>query len=366
MARRPRIFACLTRILLVILAAKYLLVDMINSLDDVVFTLQHEHTICSSDKPKFAAVMFHSEPDQFESVLADLLPHIHEMWVVRLFLPWRRTDGGRDSQFFYRSEQRILGMNVVQQLAAKCVHVEVMKHDVSDFPIDHNLNARWTIDSGPVIANHFALSRETYESINEQQMLFFQQDSAFCSGANRTLDSFMHHKYLGAPWLPGRIQLAGNGKTLTLLYGNGGLSIRSKRFALFCINLAQYQHDWIEARLGNGLAEDIYFSRCLFEHFEDKVDIHEARFFAAEEFLDHPNFPFFAVHDPCRVAESEFAVGCSTEGNIRVTQDLIQKCPESRRVTARCVASCGFGKVDTSWEDGHSVGHVGKMQVLGI
>ena len=130
---------------------------------------------------------------------------------------------------------------------------------------------------------------------------------------------------------------------LNALYGNGGLSVRSKQFVIFCINLPQYQDEWNKARLGKGLPEDIFFSRCLFEHFQDVADADEARAFAAEETLEPFTYIFLAVHDPCRIAEGEFAVGCSTDRNRKITRELTNKCPESRRVLARCVAACGYG-----------------------
>ena len=73
--------------------------------DGLVIT-SPQHTPCSFEKAKFAAVMFHSEADEFDAVLQNLEPHMHEKWVVRLFLPW--LDVESHSQLFRRTKQRVL------------------------------------------------------------------------------------------------------------------------------------------------------------------------------------------------------------------------------------------------------------------
>ena len=293
---------------------------------------------CRFKTAKFAAVMFHSDAGEFEAVLQDLVPHIDDKWVIRLFLPWREDE--IHSKLFNRTRQKIQSMVVMNRLALICVRAEIFRHDMSELGFHNDFGDQGTHSDGPLIANHFLLSKETYKAIPEEHILFFQQDAAFCSGSNRTLESFMHHKYLGAAW-PSEIMIqAQNGSLLKILYGNGGLSIRSKRFVLFCISLVQYQEDWEVARIGKGIPEDVFFSRCLFEHFKGNIDVDEARAFAAEGLLDPDNYPFLAVHDPCRFAGGATGIGCATEKNRKLIRDVFRICPESRRVIARCVSDC--------------------------
>mmetsp|Transcript_7684 Transcript_7684/g.32040 ORF Transcript_7684/g.32040 Transcript_7684/m.32040 type:complete len:346 (+) Transcript_7684:215-1252(+) len=331
-------YAILTLILASLLASIHM---KSNSIISAVSSRPGSSSNCSGKETKYAAVMFHSDAEEFRSVLQNLISHLSDKWVVRLFIPWR------DDEEYFRfnqTKERILKMDVVNHMASMCVRVDIRRHDVSDLPVKYVLGLHGTTDSGPLIANHFALSKTTYQMIKEPQILLFQQDAAFCSGANRTLESFMHHEYLGAPWLGGRVLQDQNGKDMHVTYGNGGLSVRSKRFVMFCIELPQYHHDLEAARKGQGLPEDLFFSRCLFEHFKDAINVDEARAFAAEEHLEPRAFTFLAVHDPCRTADQVLAVGCSSKENKNTTRDLINMCPESRRIIAKCVAQCGFGE----------------------
>jgi len=194
--------------------------------------------------------------------------------------------------------------------------------------------------SGSVFANHFALSRRLYSSIPEKHLLFFQEDSVFClQRQNRTLESFMHHHWLGAPWLVRKHFRAQEGDQLNLFYGNGGLSIRSKSFILDCLDAEQYQEELVVARIGHGLPEDVFFSRCLYERHPHKVALDEAVAFAAEEVLV-PGFIPFGLHDPCRVANGAAAVGCATEQNKLLTKELLDACPSAGRILEKCVKEC--------------------------
>lgn len=301
---------------------------------------------------QYAAVMFHSDPHAFEATLGNLEPHLHASWAVRLFLPWNENHDIKEKSFSLQKEY-ILASAVVAKLTSRCILVTVSKHDMSDLGSQVAYDAISESGAGPLLANHFALSRETYEAIPEEHILIFQQDAAFCSRNKRTLDSFMHHLYLGAPWKDRKVLSDRLGVDLEVVYGNGGLSVRSKTFILECIDLPHYKKDYWDAREGKGLPEDLFFSRCLFEHHEDAVDINEAKKFAAEESIELPRYQFIAVHDPCRAFEREGAVGCSTEEKRNLTRMLIDSCPEARRVIARCVAECDFGKSSVSTEHEH-------------
>lgn len=156
------------------------------------------------------------------------------------------------------------------------------------------------------------------------------------------MESFMDHAYLGAPWLGGRALHKQNGDILPISYGNGGLSVRSRAFSIGCIDLPQYKSDHELSKIGQGIPEDLYFSRCLFEHYEKDVNLTEAQAFSAEEVLLQP-YLFLGVHDPCRMVDRENAIGCLTAENMKVTKGLLLSCPEAERVIARCIKDCEVG-----------------------
>lgn len=296
---------------------------------------------------KYAAVMFHTSITAFEPPLVNLEPMLSDQWAVRLFLPVDDFSAAGEATF-ERSKQSLLGIGVVAVLKARGVEVEVLKQHMTDLAP----NARFGAKGSFPVANNFALRRESYEAIPEEHILLYQPDGAFCANHTRSLESFMHHPWLGAPWNPQiakRMQDAQDGSKLHLLYGNGGMSIRSKAFVLDCIDRKQYHGDWVKAKVGKGLPEDIFFSRCLFEHHKDAVSLEESAAFSAEEMFV-PGNPSLIVHDPCRVANLRQpgkmvdSIGCATEEHRYITRELVRRCPEAKRVMmSRCVADCSYG-----------------------
>jgi hypothetical protein len=280
-------------------------------------------------------MMFHSIVGEFEHPLVNLEQHMTDSWAVRLFLPWR--DSATHNSLFEAGRKELMSLGVVKRLQARCVKVEVKKHNLNDLP--EKASDSYVTSSGAVLANHFGLSRETYQAMEEEKILFFQQDVALCSRNSRSLESFMEHTYLGAPWQGGRALHKGNGEALPMSYGNGGLSVRSKAFSITCIDKPQYKSDYELSKIGQGLPEDLYFSRCLFEHYEKDVNLTEAQAFSAEEVM-LPPYQFLGVHDPCRMADREYGVGCLTPINKQITIDLLESCPEAKWVIARCIQEC--------------------------
>jgi hypothetical protein len=55
-------------------------------------------------------------------------------------------------------------------------------------------------------ANLFVHDALLHEAIPEEHILLYQDDGAFCTQHARSLDSFMHHPWLGSPWNP-RVRL---------------------------------------------------------------------------------------------------------------------------------------------------------------
>jgi len=183
----------------------------------------------------------------------------------------------------------------------------------------------------------------------EEHILLFQEDGAFCARNNRTLESFMHHAWIGAPWDPVDVKVADavDGSKLHLLYGNGGMSIRSKTFMFDCIDKHHYQEDWKKSVLGQGLAEDIYFSRCFFEYRKDEVDLAEAKPFSSEEQYNADE-PSLVIHDLCRVANGDatHTIGCNSLPHQAVTMRLLKSCPEAIRVINRCITCVDDNSTD--------------------
>lgn len=291
-------------------------------------------------RSQYAAVMMHTAVEAFEPALENLIDHLDTRWTVYMFMPVFEGRSGSVPQF-QRAKAELLRLHIVKRLLDAKVQVTVRPHLVSDLPMDISDNSTGKSGSGPVLANHFALSSSTYEAITEEHILFFQQDSIVCERApnDRSLDSFMHHLWLGAPWLAHKSFRALDGSQLNLIYGNGGFSVRDKSFVLECMANKEYRVDLVESRSGKGLPEDIFFSRCLFEHHRKQVDVDEAIAFSSEEIVD-PEFPVLALHDPCRVSEGPSSVGCSSAAHVERTKFLLQRCPQVKRSILKCVRSC--------------------------
>ena len=287
--------------------------------------------------------MFHTSCGAFEEPLENLEVFLDSRWTVRLFLPlFPNEQSSRDQVASCRV--KIFELDVVNRLLGKHVQVHCMVHKITDIPFSLPTGALGRFQSGPILANHFALSRQTYDAIEEDSLLFFQQDVAFCAKSLevRSLSSFMHHPWLGSPWLVHKSTYLRSGTRLNLLYGNGGLSIRSKKFALGCLSQKDYHSEIELSRLGKGIPEDVFFSRCLYETHPGSVNIDEAIAFASEEKYV-PGFPVLALHDPCRVADGPSSVGCNSANHKERTRHLVEYCPEVKRVIKRCVAHCDFG-----------------------
>ena len=286
-----------------------------------------------SPRKKFAAVMFHSNMSAFHDPLLNIRPFLDQNWAVRLFIP------DCDRCHFEANKHALLRDRSVNLLQQAGIETTVFSHDVSDLPQGTTFDAKGSLDSGPILANHFALSKRVYDSIPEEKLLSFQEDVVFCSGSGRTLESFMQHRWLGAPWLVPKAFTGLLGTQINVLYGNGGAAVRSKKFILSCLKMKEYQDDVGRGLRGEGLPEDVFFSRCLFEHHKATTTIDEAISFAAEEII-LPDFPSLVLHDPCRVANGPASVGCEHASSRANTEALLQTCPEAWRIVNRCVSSC--------------------------
>lgn len=91
--------------------------------------------------------------------------------------------------------------------------------------------------------NQMMTSPDVYARLPFEHILVAQTDSMLCSGALKTVDSFLDYDYVGAPW-PYRLERLERG-------GNGGLSLR-KRSAM--IRFTQL------VPRGPKQPEDVYFS----------------------------------------------------------------------------------------------------------
>ena len=244
---------------------------------------------------------------------------------------------------FEHSKSYLTSMRVSQRLLANDIEVTVYPHHLKDLSIGMPRNAQGVAGSGPILANNFALSREIYEMIPEEHILLFQEDVAFCVKAQeRSLESFMHHAWLGAPWLVYKTQRSHDGNWVNLLYGNGGVSVRSKSFVLSCMDSKSYLGDLKKSRVGEGMPEDVFFSRCLFENYRNRIDVDDAIAFSAEEIIIEGHSTL-AVHDPCRTVNGVASIGCSSATHRKVTRDLMKRCPEVKRIIGKCVSNCNYG-----------------------
>ena len=81
-------------------------------------------------------------------------------------------------------------------------------------------------------------------------MLVFQTDSLLC---RRGIDEFDTWDYIGAPWRVDDLWCAGK-PWLTSVGGNGGLSLRSRRKTLECIDAIGYTR---------GQCEDVYYAEAM-------------------------------------------------------------------------------------------------------
>lgn len=306
------------------------------------FTLLHKVLLKSVPQTKFAAVMYHTDVSVFPEVLVNIRSLLDQSWTVRLFLP------DCASCSFEAQKDHLLAHSSLYLLQQKGIETIVHPHDIENLHTNLNLAG---IDDGYdkrisfLLANNFAMSQSTYEVIPEERMLFFQADVAFCAKtSSRSLESFMNHRWLGAPWLVHKSFISAQGTQINAIYGNGGVSVRSKSFAIGCLKRKQNLKAVLSAVKGEeGVAEDVFFSMCFFEHYGSEADIDGAISFSAEEKIV-PAFPSLALHDPCRAAGGPASIGCETEETITNANQLLQVCPEASRIIAHCVSSC----VDTT------------------
>ena len=333
----------LRRLLALCLFCRVILVSVVSL---IIITSSFLHRSFDQDlTPCYAAVMFHTSVNAFFPPLENLASFLDREWHVYLFLP-----GGAYSDFL--SDKLKLEAAVGHMLRQRFIKLSVRMHEMGAFESDVNRALENVHGAGVRIANSFALSREVYESIAEERILFFQSDSAFCSSALRDypLKYFMHYLWLGAPWNHQVQNLSihpdSNQRVGFLDFGNGGVSVRSRAFVLDCLDKAENSTELSKARSGFGVPEDVFFSRCLFEHHPNEANITAAHLFAAEEIISH-HVSSIAVHDPCRVANYNVpnVIGCASETHMVLTRKLMQRCPEARRIVRKCVEACDFGNL---------------------
>ena len=175
------------------------------------------------------------------------MPLLDTYWSLYLFLPYNPEWGEPALAKFRQKIVFLSKLNVVKELRKKGVEVNILRF-TTEMPHESlDVHGQGEVWSGPIIANQFALSRKTYQMFAEEHILLFQEDWAFCvKNSRRSLASFMHHAWLGAPWrepiIINSTSILEN-STLRLQYGNGGMSVRSKRFVLHCLDTKEYQFD---------------------------------------------------------------------------------------------------------------------------
>lgn len=109
--------------------------------------------------------------------------------------------------------------------------------------------------------NLFMVSNEFWDHINYDKILVFQADSKLL---RQGIEDFMHFDWIGAPW-----------KHITLLGGNGGLSIRSVEKSKEVISKVKYDVNLY----GN---EDLYFSKFIHKFGGNVAPMCEAMKFSVE------------------------------------------------------------------------------------
>lgn len=115
--------------------------------------------------------------------------------------------------------------------------------------------------------NQFMVSNEFWDHINYDKILVFQADSKLL---RQGIEDFMHFDWIGAPW-----------KHITLLGGNGGLSIRSVEKSKEVISRVKYDVNLY----GN---EDLYFSKFIHKFGGNVAPMCEAMKFSVETIF-YPN-----------------------------------------------------------------------------
>ena len=301
--------------------------------------------VAQVSRTKYAAVMFHTQVSAFEAPLENIASLLSPEWSVKLFVPYYEQ---RDAEAqFLKYKMAVCRLPVVRMLASRRVDVFVLKHTVSHMLHERNSALERVRGVGFRVANEFALSEETYTSIPEERLLFFQEDSAFCVSSGRKLEQFMDEVWLGAPWDP-KIQnisiTLDNGSQVRVPYGNGGVSVRSNSFMLKCIS--DNRKEWYLAVNGDGVPEDIFFSKC-FTRSGLPTREQKAAVFASEDML-YQDISSLAIHDPCRTADYDlpFVIGCASSEHRKSSKRLLQRCPEAKRVVRHCLEKCAYGNYD--------------------
>lgn len=110
------------------------------------------------------------------------------------------------------------------------------------------------LKDGYVLSEYLYSNLSFWNSIAHENILVFQSDSTFCSGAKHSIHYFLQYSYIGAPWPPK------HGWMSALHGGNGGTSFRKKSVMIKCSLawIANPQREW----------EDVYFSACVENHLK--------------------------------------------------------------------------------------------------
>ena len=121
--------------------------------------------------------------------------------------------------------------------------------------------------------NRYVSSKEFWEKVNGENVLFFEVDSCLCDNSDMKIDDFTKYDYVGAPW-------SFNNKV-----GNSGFSLRKKSKMLEIINKCKYT---------NQNTDDYFSSGCKNVKI-NKPNFEEAKKFCVETiYYDNP----IGVHKP--------------------------------------------------------------------
>ena len=192
----------------------------------------------------------------------------------------------------------------------------------------HNLGVS-TLDAAAY--NALLASSSFWHAVKAEAVLIFQTDAALCSAsAHRVADFVGKYDYVGAPW-PRRTWWCRGNFTNPHCVGNGGLSLRSRRWMLRATTEVAWDRWW---------AEDLYFSRWVHALGGRVAPAAVARRFAVESVMSDDSA---GVH----------AIEYLTDDEI---ETVLHRCPEARRVVDGFQQRKGGGRKRFTFATADTVG----------
>lgn len=112
------------------------------------------------------------------------------------------------------------------------------------------------------------MSADFWNVVIAEHVLVIQGDIVMCSGG---IDAFLEYDYIGAPWAIPLRKRVNN--------GNGGFSLRSRRFMHWCT---------LNFKMEANIPEDVFFSTCTYANGKLANKSHASQFAMEQVYVPRP------------------------------------------------------------------------------